>query len=126
MIWALGQDIVGSEQPLLDVVHQTIGKLPETAVNQYQQSRSNLITKNYPNPFNASTTIRFHLDRPQIVTLSILNALGQTITVLIKQQRMETGIHEILFHVDNLSSGIYLIQLKTDSFTEKHRMVLLK
>lgn len=126
MIWALGQDMIGSKQPLLDVVYQQLGRLPQTAIYQYQQPRSHLIMNNYPNPFNASTIIRFHLDRPQIVTLSIWNVLGETFTVLIKEKGMETGIHEILFRADNLPSGIYLTRLKTGSFTEIHRMVLLK
>jgi chitinase len=126
MIWALGQDMIGSKQPLLDVVQQEIGKLPQTAIHPYQQPRSHLIINNYPNPFNVSTIIRFYLDRPQIINLSLANVSGQTVTVLIKQQRKEPGIHEILFYANNLSSGIYLTQLKTDLYTKTHRMVLFK
>jgi hypothetical protein len=80
---------------------------------------------NYPNPFNAQTTIRFVLPKSQNVQLTIYDLLGRQIEVLIDEYR-EAGIHNVSFDAFNLSSGVYFYRLQAGSAVETKRMVLLK
>ena len=85
---------------------------------------------NYPNPFNPSTTIRYQIDKDGIVNLDIFNAVGQQIRVLDSGFK-NTGEHTAVWDGRNdagevLSSGIYLIKLISDQFTESRKMLFLK
>ena len=88
------------------------------------------LSQNYPNPFNPSTIIRFGLPVTAVVELEVLNILGQRVVVLADRQ-FEAGYHEILWDgtaADNrlVASGVYFYRLRTESFTESKKMILLK
>jgi photosystem II stability/assembly factor-like uncharacterized protein len=88
------------------------------------------LMQNYPNPFNPSTTIRYTLPKATHVTLRIYNLLGQEIRALINTQQFP-GEHTITWNgTDNLdhqvSSGIYIYQIKAGDFMESRKMVLLR
>ena len=83
------------------------------------------LNQNYPNPFNPSTTIRFSLPTTSQVSLNIYNIAGQLITTLVDQQ-LSQGHYEFLWEAVNLPSGIYYYSLKSGSFSETKRMILLK
>src|SRR5207249_3649365 len=67
--------------------------------------------QNYPNPFNPTTTIRFSLVNPAIVTLKVYTMLGQEIRTLIDNQMTDEGPQEVLFDGTNLASGIYFYRI---------------
>lgn len=81
--------------------------------------------RNYPNPFNPQTTIRFTLNEAQPVRLTVYNILGQTVQVLIDGE-LAAGSHEASFHADDLPSGLYLLHLNTPTRTFVRSMLLAK
>jgi len=81
--------------------------------------------QNYPNPFNPSTTIKFSLPADSKVNINVYNSLGQLVEIL-EDKEMESGYHEINFDASKLPSGIYFYQLKTGSFTQTKKMILIK
>lgn len=85
---------------------------------------------NYPNPFNPSTTIRFSLPSKGIAELVVYNIAGQKIREL-AAGRMEAGIHSVVWNGRNqqgnqVSSGVYIAQLKMEGKVESRRMTLVK
>lgn len=88
------------------------------------------VQQNYPNPFNPSTTIKYSIPQDAFVSLKVFNVLGEQVSELINKE-IKTGIHEVTFNADNLSSGFYfyLVEVKgvdgTKYFDAK-KMVLLK
>ncbi len=83
------------------------------------------LEQNYPNPFNPSTTIRYSITAPQLVTLKIYNVLGQVVTTLVNREQA-AGNYEYNFSADNLSSGIYFYTLRAGNFVSTKKMILLK
>ena len=83
------------------------------------------LEQNFPNPFNPTTTIGFTIPEKGNVRLSILNILGEEIRVLLNEEK-ETGYHSINFDASDLPSGVYFYQLRTGSFVETKKMVLLR
>jgi hypothetical protein len=86
--------------------------------------------KNYPNPFNPSTTISFTLTQESPVKLEIYNSKGQRVKTLINQQ-IDAGLHEIIWYGkdenDNpIASGMYFYKLTVNSFTRIKKTMLLK
>jgi predicted deacetylase len=87
---------------------------------------------NYPNPFNHSTKIRYHLPHRAMVDLSIYNIQGQCIAQLI-HERLSAGYHLTTWSAQGISSGVYYMRLSAeneDSETVTHsitrRCILIK
>jgi len=92
---------------------------PGSIPNNYQ------LFSNYPNPFNAQTTIRFGLPKASHVTLRVYDLLGQNVATLVNKQ-MQTGYYQIVWNANNVSSGMYFYKIKAGEFTETRKMLLLK
>ncbi|MCK9279387.1 MAG: T9SS type A sorting domain-containing protein [Melioribacteraceae bacterium] len=84
-----------------------------------------VLEQNYPNPFNPSTMISFYLKNSSNVSLSIYNLLGQKEVELINDD-LSSGWHEVIFTNENLSSGVYFYELRSNEFSQKRKMILLK
>jgi hypothetical protein len=89
------------------------------------------LEQNYPNPFNPSTTIRFALPARSIVTLEIINTLGQTVATLVHTEK-DAGYHEVVWNAA-ASSGTYFFRIRATSVDEPNntffnvkKMVLMK
>jgi hypothetical protein len=83
------------------------------------------LEENYPNPFNPSTTIRYELPKSSTVRLSVMNVLGQEVSVLVNERR-DAGVHEVKFDGSNLASGVYIYRLWAGDFVATKRLLLLK
>jgi len=80
---------------------------------------------NYPNPFNAVTTISFDIPKHSHVIIKIYDGLGREIATLVDEV-LERGHYEVLFGDRNLPSGIYLCRLKAGGMILTGKMLLLK
>ncbi len=81
--------------------------------------------QNYPNPFNPTTTIKFALPDESNVNLSVYNVIGELVQTLVNDQ-MKPGYYEFEMNGNNLASGIYIYRIKTGSFIDSKKMVLMK
>ncbi|MCB5255183.1 MAG: C25 family cysteine peptidase [Candidatus Cloacimonetes bacterium] len=88
------------------------------------------LERNYPNPFNPSTTICFTLSEASAVRLSIYNLKGQRVASLMDEV-LSSGAHRKIWNAldergRSVSSGIYLIRLETNSGTFTQKAMLMK
>lgn len=88
------------------------------------------MNQNYPNPFNPTTTIRYSIAKPSKVELKVYNLLGQEVIALINKEQTP-GIYEVTWDGKdrfgkNLSSGIYLYQIRAGDFVQSKKMQILK
>jgi len=83
------------------------------------------LEQNYPNPFNPTTTIGYILQEKSNAKLTLLNAIGEEIAVLVNKEQ-DKGYHKVEFDAANLSSGVYFYQLKAGSYVETKKMILLR
>jgi serine protease len=81
--------------------------------------------KNYPNPFNPTTTIAFTVPVETYVRLDVYNILGQRVATLADGHH-QAGSYTYEWDGSNVASGIYLYRLVTDQFSQTKQMVLLK
>ena len=85
------------------------------------------LKQNYPNPFNPATTIAFTLASDEPVTLTVFDALGRRVVVLLDWKEMTRGSHTVSFGAQALASGVYFYQLRAgNAFLESKRMMLVK
>lgn len=81
--------------------------------------------QNYPNPFNPTTQFKFSLAQPSKVTLQIYDMLGREITTLVDEQR-NSGDYTESWNAHNLPSGIYFYRLKTTTYSQTHKMTVIR
>jgi len=135
----VGYTIGQGDSPLNSV---TVGKEVSAFVQQFYQSNfddnilpveeeKNLIVdefklfQNYPNPFNPSTSIQYAISSRQFVSLKVYDVLGNEITTLVNEEK-PAGSYEVEFDASSLPSGVYFYQLKSGSFVETKKMILLR
>ena len=84
------------------------------------------LEQNYPNPFNPSTKIEFSIPEDvNNVTLTIYNTLGQKVAELVNS-KMEAGKYSYVWNASDVSTGLYIYELRTDKFVSVKKMMLLK
>ncbi len=94
--------------------------------------RDRLTVKNYPNPFNLTTVIRFDLLEAAKVKLDVFDVSGRRVGVglslrgLASTRVYSPGTHEITFDGSGLPSGVYVYRLTAGEYTASGKMVLMK
>ena len=83
------------------------------------------LEQNYPNPFNPTTTIAYVLNEKSNIKLTLYNALGKEVAVLVNEEQ-EKGYHKAVVNADNLASGVYFYKLQAGSLVETKKMILLR
>jgi len=90
----------------------------------------NLLLPSYPNPFNNVTTIHYTLKNAQKVSVHIYDLLGKEVMKKI-QEHNTPGHYSFQWNAlneeqKNLASGMYIVKLQGDSFTDQKKMLFLK
>lgn len=83
------------------------------------------LSRNHPNPFNATTTFSYSLPEQSEVTLSIYNILGRRVSTLFDGNK-QAGYHTVTWHADHNPSGVYFARLEIGDWSQNIKMVLLK
>ncbi|MCX6132229.1 MAG: T9SS type A sorting domain-containing protein [Ignavibacteriales bacterium] len=83
------------------------------------------LEQNYPNPFNPSTRIAFSIPKTTKIRLSILDALGREVAVLVNGEN-PPGVYESQWEAGNLASGVYFCRLQAGEFVETKKMILIR
>ncbi|MBD3232646.1 MAG: T9SS type A sorting domain-containing protein, partial [candidate division Zixibacteria bacterium] len=80
---------------------------------------------NYPNPFNATTSISYSLSNAGHVTLSVYDIAGRLVTKLADGYR-DAGEHTVSWDASQHASGVYFYKLTSGNVDITKRMTLLK
>lgn len=88
------------------------------------------LQSNFPNPFNAATSISFTLASAGRVALEVFDIGGRKVKTLINSQ-FESGEHSVIWngrsdYGDEIASGTYFCRLKTTNENIVRKMVFLK
>jgi uncharacterized repeat protein (TIGR01451 family) len=78
---------------------------------------------NYPNPFSTYTMITFELPVQHKVRLSVFDANGRMVNILLDAV-MPTGKHNLSWRPADLPAGIYILRLEAGQVTRTVKMLL--
>jgi hypothetical protein len=84
----------------------------------------------YPNPFNPSTTIRYTLPQSGHLKLTVFDVKGRMVDELFNGHQ-KFGVHTLTWHANDvngkqLASGVYLLHMVGDGFSQTGKLMLLK
>lgn len=97
----------------------------ETASIPKAMPKQFALAQNYPNPFNPTTIINYQLPVDSWVTVTIYNVLGQDVKTLVDENQ-SAGYKLVTWDAANIPSGIYFYRLKAGTFTEVHKMCIIR
>ncbi|MFA5728726.1 MAG: T9SS type A sorting domain-containing protein, partial [Candidatus Neomarinimicrobiota bacterium] len=87
------------------------------------------LAQNYPNPFSASTTIQYKLNRKSDVKITIYDLLGREVRNLISENK-SPRVYSIIWDGKNklgkkVSSGVYIYKLQAGNETQVKKMLYM-
>ena len=80
---------------------------------------------NFPNPFNATTQIRFAIRDAGPVLLALYDVHGREVARLVNQP-MAANTYQIEYNAFRLPSGVYFLRLETPKFSSTRKVMLVK
>ena len=98
--------------------------------DQTSAPREFALDPNYPNPFNSSTTLRYHIEEPGRVRLEVFDIQGQKVKTL-AAGGVGPGVYQVEWDGMDASgmpvaTGVYLARLQQGTASLVHKMLLLK
>jgi photosystem II stability/assembly factor-like uncharacterized protein len=114
--------IVGNNGAILKTITGGLTNIQQTSTIT---PKNFSLSQNYPNPFNPVTNIKFSLPSTQYTILKIFDITGREVATLVNE-KLQAGEYEFMFDSNELSSGVYFYQLRTDKFIQTRKMVLTK
>jgi len=90
--------------------------------------------KNFPNPFNPTTTIEFALPSPSHIRLEVFDLLGRCVATL-EDGNFPAGYYRTVWNADGafLATGLYICRLEADPagpqrsrFVQSRKLMLLR
>lgn len=106
-----------------DNIVYELGECPYP-VNIDENSELSSMVKLFPNPFITSTTIKYQLDHPSEVTISIFNSFGEQVELI--RQKQSQGKQQVVWNAEGLPSGIYFFTLKAGEQVASGKLVLMR
>ena len=88
------------------------------------------LSQNYPNPFNSETWFEYQLPEDCEVRIAVFDLLGKSVQTLLHEKQSQ-GYYTRQWDGKTdtgkpVPSGIYLLYLKTEQFTQLRRMTVLR
>jgi len=88
------------------------------------------LSQNFPNPFNATTQIRYAIPQDAKVRLEVVNILGQKVKILVDEFQT-AGFKQVTWDGRNdsgdmVSSGVYFYRVSAGTYNHVMKMSLLK
>jgi len=81
--------------------------------------------KAYPNPAHGQTKIRYRINTPGDVKLTLYDVQGKPVKILVNEFK-DPGEHEITISLDNVSAGIYLYEIQAGILKDSKRLIVRK
>ncbi len=89
------------------------------------EAKSFRLIGNYPNPFNPSTSVEFEIGKDSNVSLEVFDLLGRKLMTIMDEFRQK-GVHRVNLNAGSLSSGVYLLNMKSGAFRQTKKILLAK
>ena len=80
----------------------------------------------YPNPFNNRCTIKFAMPYASPVDLKLYALDGRLVSNLLSNKNLSAGYHNYILSADDLSNGIYMLELRVGKERLRRKLVLVK
>lgn len=96
---------------------------PISAVSEYSESK--ILARNFPNPFQSETTIKYQLPERGLVSIDIYDASGLHCAALLHDYQ-EGGEHEAIWNADKFPAGMYTCKVQFKGAVISNKLLRIK
>ncbi len=129
--WPLGRRQI-IKNPAINQYHKTKEPDATKVESQVRAQRPQLcrLEQNFPNPFNPSTRLAYHLFKPTHVRLDVYDINGRKVITLIDAVQT-AGWHDVNWNGrdergNKSATGVYFYTISAINFTETKKMILME
>lgn len=101
------------------------GRVSDVSEPAHQAPTQFALYQNYPNPFNPATVIQYSVAKSSVVNLKIFDLLGREVATLVSEEQTP-GSRKVQWNATNFASGMYLVRMSTNYFTDTKKILLMK
>jgi len=83
------------------------------------------ISDAYPNPFNPVTSFEYTLEKDGMVQVAIYDISGRMVSELVNGYQ-SAGSYPVVWDANELSSGVYIVNMIAGEFTTVQKIMLIK
>ncbi len=109
-----------------EIVSDVFGNNIHRGTNDEPAPQRFSIDRVYPNPFNPSFTMDFSIDEPGLISMTIYDLNGNQIEKLIDNRFYSSGKHSIVYHADDIATGMYFIRMEGYQWSNVYKVLYLK
>jgi hypothetical protein len=107
----------------VDIVEEIVAQGTVGIDDAPESMKGYKLEQNNPNPFTASTTIKYSLPIAAATTLKIYNTLGTEISTLVDESK-DAGNYEVVINANELKRGVYFYRLQSGKFIQTKKLIL--
>jgi len=111
----------GNQSAVISIAHANI----LTVIDESVLPTEFALYRNYPNPFNPTTTFEFALPSRQQVNFSIYDLNGHLLETLVDNEK-PAGNHSVKWNASGYSTGVYLYRFDAGEFHSVRKCILMK
>jgi hypothetical protein len=133
--WLLDQNLTAAEKNArLNVIFPSLTTSPEfkdlplvssviTGTSEFIGDRFAL-NDCHPNPAKEKTTVSFHINNTNHVSIVLFNHLGEQVSVWVNET-FTPGAHKVEADITGLPAGNYIYQMKSGFFKDAKKIVIV-
>ena len=91
----------------------------------FSQPKTYGISDAYPNPFNPVTSFRYSIPDDGNVQVAVYDINGRMVSELVNGYR-SAGTYPLVWDANELSSGVYIVNMIAGEFTTVQKIILIK
>ena len=102
-----------------------IGNGTDQVISKEDLNEEYNLSRNYPNPFNPTTTIQFAIPKDEYVKLVVYDITGKVVKELVNGYK-SAGRYNVEFNASGYASGIYYYKIEAGMYKSVQKMMLMK
>ena len=83
------------------------------------------LSQAYPNPFNSATRLSYGMEQAGLVKIQVFDVAGRHVTTLVNTEK-SPGNHIVTWDAINVSSGVYIVRMSSDTYRADRKVVLMR
>ncbi len=107
------------------ILVQTMQEEDDTMIEESSKV-VDFLYKVYPNPSNEFINIQYCLNTEMLLSIELVNILGQSVKTILPKQNQQTGTHTLQIPVSDFSIGTYFLTIRSTNQTKTEKIIINK